>query len=130
MKTVPTDASVDEFLAKFPEPVRADGSDLIDLMRTATGAEPVMWGSSIIGFGHLIYGGKKKLEWFPLGFSPRKENLTLYAMGGWQRFPELLQKLGKHSTGVGCLYVKKLSDIDRDVLAEMMKLVISEPVEA
>lgn len=130
MKTVPTDASVEEFLSKIPESVREDCGELVELMRAATGSEPVMWGPSIVGFGHLTYGGKKKLDWFPLGLSPRKQNLTLYAMGGWQRFPELLEKLGKHSTGVGCLYVKSLAEIDRGVLVEMIARVISEPVEA
>lgn len=82
-----------------------------------------MWGSSIIGFGnvHLKYESGRELDWFTIGFSPRKQNLTLYVMGSFNPHTELLKKLGKHKTGVGCLYINKLADVDVKVLKELLK---------
>jgi hypothetical protein len=90
-------------------------------MNKATKAEPKMWGTSIIGFGniHLKYESGRELDWFPIGFSPRKQSITLYLMGGLEQ-RELLDKLGKHSTGKGCLYIKKLEDVDTKVLNKLI----------
>jgi hypothetical protein len=81
-----------------------------------------MWGTSIVGFGriHLKYESGRELDWFPIGFSPRKQNLTLYGMCGFNGHPDLLKKLGKHSLGVGCLYIKKLADVDLKVLKQLI----------
>lgn len=82
-----------------------------------------MWGTSIIGFGHThyIYESGREGDWFITGFSPRKHNLTLYVMGSFAPHTELLEKLGKHKTGVGCLYINKLQDVDIKVLKELIK---------
>jgi hypothetical protein len=97
-------------------------------MERITGAPPVMWGPSIVGFGseHLVYESGRELDWFLTGFSPRKQNLTLYVMDGFTEYEDLLTRLGKHSTGKSCLYVKRLADIDRDVL----EILISKSVGA
>jgi hypothetical protein len=87
-----------------------------------------MWGSSIVGFGEYHYKGKsgREGEWFITGFSPRKGNMTIYLSSGVNRHPDLLQKLGKHKTGVGCLYINKLADVDTKVLEEIIKKGIAE----
>jgi hypothetical protein len=91
-------------------------------MKEETGAEPIMWGDSIVGFGtyHYKYASGRDAEWFLTGFSLRKQNLTLYIMSGFEEYDDLLGKLGKHSTGKSCLYVKKLEDVDQDVLRELV----------
>jgi hypothetical protein len=121
-KTKPTDQSVMAFLEGVENVSRRqDCLALLDLMKDVTGAEPIMWGTSIVGFGSYHYKGKSGREgdWFPVGFSPRKQNLTLYLMGGLDQ--SLLSKFGKHKTGKGCIYVNKLADIDLQVLREMVK---------
>jgi hypothetical protein len=95
----------------------------LDIMRKATGAEPKMWGSSIVGFGayHYRYANGREGDWFLTGFSPRKQNLTLYIMGGFEQHAELLKSLGKHKTGKGCLYINRLDDIDLPTLRKLVK---------
>ena len=91
-------------------------------MEQITKEKPKMWGSSIVGFGSYHYKGESGREgdWMLIGFSPRKQNITLYIMPGFERYPGLMKKLGKHSTGKSCLYIKRLSDVDVDVLKELM----------
>ena len=123
LKTTPNDASVDDFLAEVDDPSRAaDCRELVDLMRDVSGAEPRMWGASIVGFGtyRYRYESGREGEWFVCGFSPRKRELTLYVMAGFSRFDELLGRLGKHRHGKSCLYVKRLDDVDRGVLRELI----------
>ena len=93
-------------------------------MKTITGEEPKMWGSSIIGFGayHYKYDSGREGDMPKVGFSPRKQSLTLYIMNGFDRYEELMEKLGKHKTGKSCLYVNKLADIDEGVLKELITL--------
>ena len=92
-------------------------------MKEVTGEEPKMWGDSIVGFGlyHYKYSNGKDTSWFLAGFSPRKQNLTLYIMSGFDQYDDLLSRLGKHSTGKSCLYIKKIEDVDLDVLKELVK---------
>lgn len=124
LKTKKTEASVEDFLNDIADQtVREDCRKIAGLMQKATGAEPQMWGASIVGFGslHLKYESGRELDWMEIGFSPRKANLTLYLTYGAHTEPELLAKLGKHKTGQGCLYVKRLSDIDEEVLEQLIK---------
>lgn len=123
-KTQPTTASVDDFLAGLTERRRTEASTLIGLMRRITGAEPVMWGPSIIGFGsvHYRYDSGREGDMPVLGFSPRKARLTIYFSEGFDRYGEQLAKLGKHSISVSCLYATKLADIDLDVLTTMLQV--------
>ena len=121
LKTKKTKASVATFLKGVDESRRSDCEALVKLMKQATKAEPIMWGPSIIGFGDLRYkGASGEMDWFVTGFSPRKRDLTLYLMPGVQRYPELLAKLGRHSTGKSCLYIKRLADVDMAVLEELV----------
>ncbi len=125
LKTKPTDASVDEFLAGIADPGRReDACALCRMMAGASGAQPVMWGATIVGFGakHLKYASGRELDWLVIGFSPRKANLVAYLMDGFEAHRDLLARLGPHRTGVGCLYLKRLSGIDQDVLAELIAL--------
>ncbi len=124
LKTKLNDASVTDFLNKIEdEEKRADSFEILKLMQQVTKQEPKMWGSSIIGFGnaHYKYKSGREGDWFVTGFSPRKQNLTLYVMGSFNPHVDLLKKLGKHKTGVGCLYVNKLKDVDAKVLKELIK---------
>jgi hypothetical protein len=123
LKTKLNNASVDKFLKGVKdEQARADCLQIMEMMKKASKAEPKMWGTSIVGFGeiHLKYASGRELDWFPIGFSPRKQNLTLYFNGGLEPHQELLKKLGKHTTGKGCLYIKKLEDVDTKVLQKMI----------
>lgn len=122
-KTVPNTSSVTAFLDAIAEPQKkADAYVLLELMKTITGEPPVMWGPSIIGFGnyHYKYDSGREGDMLLTGFSPRKSNLTLYIMAGFDRYDNLMQRLGKHSTGKSCLYIKRLSDIDMNVLSEII----------
>jgi hypothetical protein len=124
LKTKATDASVTDFLNSVEdEQKRKDCFEVLKIMRQATKSEPKMWGPSIVGFGdyHYVYESGRENDWFLAGFSPRKQNLTLYIMSGFDRYHELLKKLGKHSTGKGCLYIKRLADIDLKVLKELVE---------
>ena len=128
LKTRLNDASVEDFLNTVSdEQIRADCFEIAKIMKQATKAEPKMWGSSIVGFGSYHYKGASGREgdWMLVGFSPRKQNLTLYIMAGFDRYDELMKKLGKFSTGKSCLYIKKLADVDKKVLKEL----ISESVQ-
>ena len=123
VKTKVNDASVSKFLESIPDSTqRADCSAVFQIMRNATGVTPKMWGSSIIGFDTYHYVGKSGREgdWFLVGVSPRKQALTLYVKGGWEHKAELLGKLGKHSLGMGCLYIKRLQDVKMPVLKKMI----------
>jgi hypothetical protein len=122
-KTQKTAASVTDFLNGIPEEQkRRDSFAILELMQQITGSEPKMWGTSIIGFGdtHYKYESGREGDWFMVGFSPRKQNLTLYVMGGFPKHQDLLSQLGRHKTGKGCLYINKLSDVNLDVLKEMI----------
>lgn len=122
-KTQKTNASVETFLNAIPnEQTRADCFEIAKMMKQSTKAEPAMWGSSIVGFGEymMTYANGSQLPWPIVGFSPRKQNLTLYIMAGFDRYDELMKKLGKYSTGKSCLYIKKLADVDRKVLKELV----------
>lgn len=123
LKTKQTDASVDDFLNAIPdEQARKDCFEIARIMKQATKSEPKMWGASIVGFGSYHYKGASGREgdWMLTGFSPRKQNLTLYIMAGFDRYDQLLKKLGKFSTGKSCLYIKKLADVDKKVLKELV----------
>jgi len=124
LKTKPNDQSVEAFLNAIPdEKKRQDCFTLLEIMRQVTQAEPVMWGDSIIGFGsyHYCYESGRQGDWFLTGFSPRVQNLTLYIMSGFDQYDALLAKLGKHTTGKACLYVKRLEDIDLPTLKELVR---------
>ena len=122
-KTVENKQSVEDFLAAPKiDTVKDDCLAIIALMSKATGEQPKMWGPSIVGFGKfpMKYPSGRELDWFYCGFSPRKDKLTLYFMDGLENKEALLAKLGKHSIGKSCLYVKRLSDLDMKVLGEMV----------
>jgi hypothetical protein len=122
-KTKPTEQSVEAFLNAVPdERKRQDSFTVLEMMKEITGMQPQMWGSSIVGFGsvHYRYDSGREGDMPIIGFSPRKQNLTLYIMVGSERYNDLLQNLGKHSTGASCLYVKRLSDIDIAVLKALI----------
>ena len=122
-KTKPTQVSVVDFLeALTDERKKSDCYVLLDIMKKITGEEPVMWGPGIVGFGsyHYTYETGREGDMILTGFSPRAQNISIYVMAGFERYPELIQKLGKHKTGKSCLYIKRLSDIDMDVLLELI----------
>ena len=125
IKTKQTDASVAKFLKGLDdEQQRADSEKVLDMMQRITGEEPKMWGSSIIGFGMTTYKSPatgREVDWVRIGFSPRKGNLSLYVLHHSGGHEELLGKLGKHKTGKGCLYIKRLSDVDEKVLEKIVK---------
>jgi hypothetical protein len=122
-KTLPTGDSVEDFLVGLtPEMRRHDASALAGIMARITGCDPVMWGPSIVGYGdyHYTYDSGHSGFSFMTGFSPRKKNLVLYIMPGLSGHEALLAKLGKYKTGVCCLYINKLADVDRAVLEELI----------
>ena len=122
-KTTPTDASVDDVIAATEDPRRReDARAALDLISEVTGAEPVVWGTSMIGFGRQPYttADGKQREWFAVGLAPRKAALTFYGLT-YGSADDLLEQLGPHTTGKGCLYVKRLEALDRSVLTEMVQ---------
>ena len=124
-KTRPNTTSVTSFLDSVEDEIqRKDSYTLISIMKEITREEPVMWGPSIIGFGsyHYKYDSGREGDMLITGFSPRKQNLSLYIMAGFAKYEELMQKLGKHKTGKSCLYIKRLSEINMDVLTELIKV--------
>lgn len=124
LKTQPNEKDVIEYLNSIEnEKKRQDSLAIMALMQRVTGEKPVMWGDSIIGFGsyHYKYASGREGDWFLTGFAPRKQNLTLYIMSGFELYDELLGKLGKYKTGKSCLYINKLEDVDQDVLLELVK---------
>lgn len=124
IKTKPTAASVDDFINTIQdEQKRKDSFTLLEMMKKASGENPILWSSSIIGFGNKRYKSPttgREVDWLRIGFSPRKANLSLYISVGIQEHAAALEKLGKHKTGVGCLYINKLEDIDIKILKEMI----------
>lgn len=126
IKTQETTSSVEDFINTVKdEEKRKDSFLLLTLMQKATNEKPKMWGSSIIGFGNKRFKSPttdREVDWFKMGFSPRKANLSLYLGLDIQKHASALKKLGKHKTGVGCLYVNKLIDIDMKVLGEMINV--------
>jgi len=119
IKTKKTEASVEEFLNSIENAERrTDGFRLLEMYTRITGEKPKMWGPAIIGFGDrkYKYPDGREMDWMIAAFSPRKQNLTLYVVCGSPKQPKLLEKLGRHSTSVACLYIKRLSDIDEKVL--------------
>ena len=131
LKTKLSDASVEVFLDGIAdEAKRHDSYAILAMMQEVTGVEAKMWGDSIVGFGsyHYKYASGREADWPLVGFSPRKQNLTLYIMSGFEQYDELLQRLGKHSTGKACLYIKRLADVDLAVLRELVKLSVEHMV--
>ncbi|MBS1518342.1 MAG: DUF1801 domain-containing protein [Bacteroidetes bacterium] len=124
LKTKQTSASVEDFINSVKdEQKRKDSFAILELMKKASGEEPKMWGSSIIGFGKKRYKSPtsgREVDWMLIGFSPRKANLTLYFVMDIKKHSDTLKKLGKHKTGGGCLYINKLEDIDVKVLKELI----------
>jgi len=123
-KTKVNDASVTEFLNSVADQQkRNDCFEILKMMQQITKEEPKMWGSSMVGFGSYHYKGKSGREgdWLLIGFSPRKQALTLYLTGGFDTHAALLKRLGKFTTGMGCLYVKTLEDVDKKVLKELLQ---------
>ena len=122
LKTQVNDTSVDKFIRGFPEDRQKDCYKILEMMKKATKQEPKMWGTSIIGFGdyHYKYASGREGDFFITGFSPRKQNLTLYINSGFDEYGSLMERLGKHTTGKSCLYIKKLDAIDTKVLRELV----------
>lgn len=120
-KTRPTEASVEAFLGDIEDPRRReDAQTVLALMRRVTGHEPVLWGPSIVGFGAYAASGGKGASWCRIGFSPRKANLVVYLIDGFEERADTLARLGKHKIGKACLYLNKLADIDQAVLEELI----------
>ena len=125
LKTKQNNGDVQAFLNTLAEGQRkVDSLRIVEIMEEVSGFKPQMWGDSIIGFGsyHYKYASGREGDWFLCGFSPRKQALTLYIIAGFEQYEDLLQKLGKFKTGKSCLYVKKLEDIDQEVLKQLVKL--------
>ena len=122
-KTVPTNLSVDAYLDAIEDPGRREDCKVInELMKKITGKEPKMWGASIVGFGkyHYKYDSGREGDMLTAGFSNRKQAITIYIMGGFKRYEELLANIGKYKTGKACFYIKRLSDIDINILSELI----------
>lgn len=134
LKTQKNDGSVEDFLNSVEnEKKRADSFTILGLMKKITEQNPTMWGDSMIGFGTIKYHytSGQEGEWFPVGFSPRKQNITLYFFGLYssldsENYLQLIARFGKHKSGKGCLYINKLEDIDMGVLEELVRLSIRE----
>lgn len=132
VKTRPTDRSVEAFLEGIEdEKKRRDSYTVLALMKQVTQLEPVMWGDSIIGFGsyHYRYASGREGDSPLTGFSPRKRDMTLYIMSGFDRYEALLAELGKHKTGKACLYIRKIEDIDLGVLKELVRQSVEHMVQ-
>lgn len=123
LKTKKNNSNIEDFLSSVDnEKRKADSFKILELMKKITNSEPRMWGASIIGFGHYHYkyASGRENDWFLTGFSPRKQNLTLYIVNGFSRYDEILGRLGKYKTSKSCLYINKLEDIDMKVLEELI----------
>jgi hypothetical protein len=122
--TTENEASVKDFINSVGDEQKIrDANEVLDMMKKATKLEPKMWGASLIGFGSRLFTSPtsgRQVDWFLIGFSPRKANFSLYVLNGFDKQEELLGKLGKHTTGMGCLYIKKLADIDKKVLKQIV----------
>lgn len=128
-KTVATAADPRSFIESIDHPTRrADGLVLLDLFAEVSGYEPVMWGGSIIGYGryHYRYQTGREGDFLATGFSPRKANLSIYIMPGYQDYSDIMGRLGKHKLGKSCLYVNKLADIDLEVLRELIAIGLAD----
>lgn len=128
IKTQKNETSVEEFIAAIEDDrQRADAQALIEMMREVTGDEPKMWGASIVGFDTILYKSRSQpaYDWFSVGFSPRKGKLTVYLNGDLSQFDDQFARLGKYKHGVGCIWIKKLADVDLDVLREMIELTVA-----
>lgn len=130
IKTKVSTASVPAFIKSVePEEKRTDALLLLKIFVEATGEKPKLWGSSMVGFGSYHYESTRsaqKGDWMLTGFSPRKQNLTIYIMPGFSEYGELMEKLGKYKTSVSCLYIKRLSDIDTKVLTKLIKRSVTD----
>ena len=123
LKTKPTTRNVKDFIdAIEDEQLRKDCRNVSRIMKRVTKVNPKMWGPGIVGFGsyHYKYASGREADWFLAGFAPRKQNLTLYIMSGFQKYNTLLKKLGKHKIGKSCLYIKRLDDVNMDVLTQLI----------
>ena len=124
LKTKETKLSVTKFIGKVEDDQkRQDLQAILKLMKQVTKEEPKIWGDSMIGFGHFHYisDSGREGDWFLTGFSPRKQNLTIYITPGFDKYESLMKQLGKHKTSKGCLYIKKLEDVDMKVLKQLIK---------
>lgn len=124
LKTQPNHRSVQDFLQKIEAPdQQKDALRILQLMEEVSGEPAQMWGDSMIGFGsyHYRYASGREGDWFLTGFAPRKKQLSLYIMAGFDQYDTLLQKLGKYKTGKSCLYIKKLADVDEAILKELIR---------
>lgn len=132
LKTQKTEVNPLEFLNGIDnEGIRKDALAIAKILEEEVKAEPTMWGAAIVGFGqyHYKYESGREMDWFPIGFSPRKSNISLYFAGGLAEYTDILARIGKHKTGKGCLYVQKLSDIDISVLRELVQVVLEKVKE-
>jgi hypothetical protein len=128
-KTIPTEDSVTAFLNKIKDrQVRDDCFAILDMMQKASNSEPVMWGSAIVGFGtyHYVYESGREGDMLVVGFSPRKQNISIYFLGGVNNVQDELSELGKYKTGKGCLYIKSLSDVNVEVLKKIFDKALVE----
>ena len=128
-KTKPTSANVVAFLNKIQNrQLRDDCLTILKMMQTVSKLEPVMWGSAIIGFGtyHYVYESGREGDTIVIGFSPRKQNISIYLMGGLKNVEDELSKLGKYKTGKGCLYIKSLSDVNLEILKKVFAKAFKE----
>lgn len=130
IKTKPTTANVKDFINNIEdEQKRKDSFALLNMMKKATGEEPLLWSNSIIGFGNKRYKSPttgREVDWLLVGFSPRKANLSLYVHNGLKKKAAALKKLGRHKTGAGCLYINKLEDVDLKILKEIIEAASSD----
>ncbi|MBM4177007.1 MAG: DUF1801 domain-containing protein [Ignavibacteria bacterium] len=128
IKTKQTSASVEDFISKVKdEQQRKDSLVIIEMMKKLSGEKPKMWGSSLIGFGNKIYKSPntgREVDWFLIGFSPRKANLSLHLVFEINKHSDTLKKLGKFKTGGGCLYINKLTDIDLKILEKLIAVAL------
>lgn len=125
LKTTPTEVSVDEFLSRVPDDARrTDATRLRAMMEEISGEPAVMWGASIVGCGHYHYryASGHEGDAAPIGFSPRAANLTVYIVGGFDGHDDVLARLGKHKLGKGCLYIRRLPDVDESALRDLIRI--------
>lgn len=133
LKTQKNEGDVAAFLDSIEDDVKqSDCRELVHIMSAVTRSDGKMWGDKIVGFGSrtISYANGREGEWFAVGFAPRKQDLTLYIMSGFDEYEEVLGRLGRHSTGKSCLYVKRLDDIDRDVLRELIASSVAHEVSS
>jgi hypothetical protein len=133
LKTTPNDRSVEKFLKGIADDRRRqDSLALLEIMKQVVKAPPQMWGSSIVGFGryHYKYASGREGDWFLTGFSPRKQNLTLYIMAGFDQYDELMKTLGKYKTAKSCLYIKRLDDIHLPTLKKLIRQSVKHMTQA